>query len=70
MTGSQSASLSWCQATIRVRDLFVFLLEIFLRQMLVCYFVAPTLTTGRVYNLLLLLSLASVVPLGYESRGS
>jgi hypothetical protein len=31
---------------------FVFLLEIFFRQLQVCYFVAPSLTRGRVCNLL------------------
>jgi hypothetical protein len=52
------------------RDLFFFLLEIFFRQLRVCYFVAPSLTRGRVCNLLLLLFLASAVPLGSESRGT
>jgi hypothetical protein len=46
------------------RGQFFFLLEIFFRQLRVCYFVAPSLTKGRVCNLLLLLVLASVVPLG------
>jgi hypothetical protein len=36
-------------------DQFFFLLEIFFRQLRVCYFVAPSLMTGRVCNLLLLL---------------
>jgi hypothetical protein len=49
---------------------FFFLLEIFFRQLRVCYFVAPSLTRGRVCNLLLLLVLASTVPLGSESRGT
>jgi hypothetical protein len=49
--------------------LFFFLFEIFIRQLRVCYFVAPSLTRGRVCNLLLLLALASVVPLGSESAG-
>jgi hypothetical protein len=44
------------------RDQFFFLLEIFFRQLRVCYFVAPSLTIGRVCNLLLLLVLASTVP--------
>jgi hypothetical protein len=70
MTDSQSASLSWCQATIRAHDQFFFLLEIFLRQLRVCYFMAPSLTRGRVCNLLLLLGLASAVSLGSESRGT
>jgi hypothetical protein len=34
---------------------FFFLLEIVFRQLRVCYFVAPSLTRGRVFNLLLLL---------------
>jgi hypothetical protein len=51
-------------------DQFFFLLEIFFRQFLVCYFVAPSLTRGRVCNLLLLLVLASAVPLGSDSRGT
>jgi hypothetical protein len=45
-------------------DQFFFLLEIFFRQLRVCYFVTPSLTRGRVCNLLLLLVLASAVPLG------
>jgi hypothetical protein len=49
-------------------DQFFFLLEIFFRQLRVCYFVAPSLTRGRVCKLLLLLILASAVPLGSESR--
>jgi hypothetical protein len=44
------------------RDQFFFLLEIFFRQLRICYFVAPTLTRGRVCNIMLLLVLASVVP--------
>jgi hypothetical protein len=52
------------------RGQFFFLLEIFFRQLRVCYFVAPSLTRGRVFNLMLLLVLASTVPLGYESRGT
>jgi hypothetical protein len=50
------------------RDQFFFLLEILFRQLQMCYFVAPSLTRGRVCNLLLLLVLASAVPLGTESR--
>jgi hypothetical protein len=46
------------------RDQFFFPLEIFFRQFRVCYFVAPSLTRGWVCNLLLLLLLASAVPLG------
>jgi hypothetical protein len=34
------------------RDQFSFLLEIFFTQLRVCYFVAPSLTRGRVCNLL------------------
>jgi hypothetical protein len=60
-TDSQSVSLSWCQAR-GARDQFFFLLEMFLRQLRVCYFVAPSLTRGRVCNLLLLLVLASIIP--------
>jgi hypothetical protein len=41
---------------------FFFLLEIFFRQLQICYFVAPFLTRGQVCNLLLLLVLASAVP--------
>jgi hypothetical protein len=54
-TDSQLASLPWRQTTIRVRDQFFFLLEIFLRQLRVCYFVAPSLTRGRACNSFLLL---------------
>jgi hypothetical protein len=52
------------------RDQFFFLLEIFFRQLRVCYFVAPSLTRGRVCNLMLLLVLASAFPLGSEPRGT
>jgi hypothetical protein len=52
------------------RDQFFFLLEIFFRQLRVCYLKAPSLTRGLVYNLLLLLVLASAAPLGSESRGT
>jgi hypothetical protein len=52
------------------RDQFFFLLEIFFRQLRVCYFVVPTLTRGRVCNLLFLLVLANAVQLGSVSRGS
>jgi hypothetical protein len=45
---------------------FFFLLEIFFRQFPV-YPVAPSLTRGRVCNLMLLLVLASTVPLGSDS---
>jgi hypothetical protein len=69
-TDGQSANLSRCQATIRASDQIFFLFEIFFRQLRVCYFVTPYLTRGRVCNLLLLLVLASAVPLGSESRGT
>jgi hypothetical protein len=47
------------------RDQFFFLLEIFFRQLRVCYFVSPSLTGGRFCNLLLLLVLAifTVLPI-------
>jgi hypothetical protein len=51
-----------------IRDQFFFLLDIFFRQLGVCYFVAPSLTKRRVCNLLLLVVLASAVPLGPQSR--
>jgi hypothetical protein len=44
------------------RDQFFFRLEIFFRQLRVYYFLAPSLTRGRVCYLLLLLVLASAVP--------
>jgi hypothetical protein len=43
-------------------DQFFFRFEIVFRQLRICYFVAPSLTTGRVCNLLLLLVIASAVP--------
>jgi hypothetical protein len=45
---------------------FFFLLEISFRQLRVCYFVAPSLTRGRVCNLLvqLILGLARAITLG------
>jgi hypothetical protein len=51
------------------RDQFFFLLEIFFRELRLCYFIAPSLTRRRVCNLLLLLTLATAVPLGSECRG-
>jgi hypothetical protein len=59
-------TLSWpvCLGARRpsgTRDQFFYLLEISFRQLRVCYFVAPSLTRGRVCNLLLLLILASAV---------
>jgi hypothetical protein len=44
-------------------DQFFLLLEIFFRQLRDCYFVAPSLMRGRVCDLLLLLVLASAVPI-------
>jgi hypothetical protein len=49
------------------RDQFFFLLEIFFRQLWVCYSVASSLMRGQVCNLLLLLFLASAVTLGLPS---
>jgi hypothetical protein len=54
----QSASLSWNKAPITVR------------QLRVCWCGALSLTRGRVCRLQLLLSLASAVFLGSESRGT
>jgi hypothetical protein len=52
------------------RDQFLFLLEIFFRQLCVCYFVLPSLTRWRVCNLLiqLFLGLARAVTLGSKSH--
>jgi hypothetical protein len=52
------------------RDQFFFLLEISIRQLRLCCFVAPSLTRGRVCNLLvqLLLGLARAVTLVSKSR--
>jgi hypothetical protein len=50
------------------RDKCFIPLEIFFRQLRVCYFVTPSLTRGWVSNLLLLLVLASAVFLGSEFR--
>jgi hypothetical protein len=52
------------------RDQFFFLLEIFFRQLTLYYFVTPSLTRGRICNLLvqLLLGLARAVTLGSKSR--
>jgi hypothetical protein len=49
---------------------FFFHFEIVFRELQVCYFVVPSLTRGRVCNLLLLLVLVSADPLGSESRGT
>jgi hypothetical protein len=54
----------------RTRDQFLFLLEIFFRQLRVCYFVASSLTIGLVCKLMLLMFLASEVPLRSESGGT
>jgi hypothetical protein len=53
-------------------DKFFFLLEISFRQLWLCYFVEPSLTKGRVSNLLvqLLLGLARAVTLESKSRRS
>jgi hypothetical protein len=51
------------------RDQFFFRLENSFRELRICYFVAPSLTRGRVCNLLLLLILASSVPLGLSPAG-
>jgi hypothetical protein len=52
-----------------IRNQFFFLLEIFFPQLRVCYFVAPSLTKGKVWNLLLLLVLASAVRSGLSPEG-
>jgi hypothetical protein len=51
-------------------DQFFFLLEIFFRQLRVCYFVAPSLTRrgGLYFPIQLLLVLARAVTLGSKSR--
>jgi hypothetical protein len=72
-TDSQSASRPFCPGVRHpsgTRDQFFFLLEISFRQLRLCYFVAPSLTRGRVCNLLvqLLLGLARAVTLGSKSR--
>jgi hypothetical protein len=56
--------------TSGTRDQFFFLFENYFRQLRDCYLVAPSLTRGRVCNLLLLWVLASAVLLGSESRGT
>jgi hypothetical protein len=45
-------------------------MEITFRQLGVCYYGLASLSTGRVCNLQLLLSLASAVFLGFQSRGN
>jgi hypothetical protein len=58
---------SWCQVPIRDPRPICFLLDIFFRQLRVCYFIVPFLTRGRVCNVLLLLILASAVTIGLPS---
>jgi hypothetical protein len=53
---------------VRARDEFFLLLEISLTHLLVCYFMAPSLTRGRVCSLLFLLGFASAVPLGTQDH--
>jgi hypothetical protein len=65
-TVSRSVSLG-VRLPSGTRDQFFFLHDIFFRQSRVCYFVAPSLTRGRVCNLLLLLVHASAVTLGLLS---
>jgi hypothetical protein len=62
----RSISKSWCQAPSGAHD------QIFmtLRQLRFCFCRAPSLTTGRVCLLYMLLTLASVVFLGSVSLGS
>jgi hypothetical protein len=62
-TISQTVRLG-VRRTSGTRDQFFFLLQIVFRQLWVCYFAGPSLTRGRVCNLLLLLVFASAVPLG------
>jgi hypothetical protein len=50
----------------RTNNQFFFLLDISFRQLRVCYFAAPSLTRGRVCNLLLLLVLASAMDIHVE----
>jgi hypothetical protein len=63
-THNQSASRLGVRQPSGTRDQFFFLLQILFRQLWVCYFVSPSLTRGQVCNFLLLLVLASAVPLG------
>jgi hypothetical protein len=51
-------------------DQFFFSLKFSFTFLRGCYFVGPSLTRGRIYNLLLLLVLANAVQLGLESRGT
>jgi hypothetical protein len=65
-TVSRSVSLG-VRPPSGIRDKFFFFLEIFFRHLRICNFVASSLTRGRVCHLLLLLVLASAVPLGSVS---
>jgi hypothetical protein len=56
------------KVTIKACDQFPPPLEIVFGQLRACYFMVPSLTRGRVCDLLSLLGLASAVPLGCESR--
>jgi hypothetical protein len=69
-TDSRSASVRSLIRDPRPATNFFFLLDIFFRHLLVCYFVAPSLTRGRVCNLQLLLVLASVVAVNLRPTGS
>jgi hypothetical protein len=70
-TNGQSASLSWCQAPIwDPQPIFLLLSLIIFRTLWALYFVEPSLTRWRVCNLLLLLVLASAVPLVLVLRDS
>jgi hypothetical protein len=62
-TDNQSASLFWCQPSSGPVTNLSFSLKFL-------YFAAPSLTWGRVCNILLLLGLARTVPLGSKSRGT
>jgi hypothetical protein len=73
VNSSQTVSRPVCPGVRRpseTRDQFFFLLKIFFEQLRLCYFVAPSLTRGRVCNLLvlLLLGLARAVTLGSKYR--
>jgi hypothetical protein len=62
----QSASLSWCQPPSGVQDnVFVTV-----RQLRVCWCGTPSLTSGRVCSLELLLVIASAVIIGSYSLGT
>jgi hypothetical protein len=64
MTDGHSASLSWCKAPSVAQDqIFVIV-----RQLRVCWCGVPSLTSGRVCHLQLLLALASAVILRSPSH--